>query len=305
MTRKKRTYDDRKGFDATFLGFSAALPNLTATAPSPAYVLESGGSEFKYHNYSLILSAGRRLAFVSAVNYDHAAPFKVEREGSQDWILDNRVSPQKLQAGNAYYKNENGKINRFDRGHLTRRVDAAWGATLEEAKLGNDDTFHYPNCAPQHELYNQSGDEDEEELGRRLWGNVENHIIEQAAGTPQLSIFNGPIFRVDDRLILDLQVPKEYWKVVAYRAEDGEPRVAAVILSQDKLLRTMRLPRPVRALELGRYKRYQVSLDYLQQRTGLDFSTIEARDTGAVDGRGVTRGDGRPRALGSLDDLEL
>ena len=303
MARKKRNYDDRTGFDAAFLGFRAALPRLTEAAPSPALALRGGGIEVKYHHYSLILSAARRLAYVSAVNYDHGAPFKVLREGSQDWILDNRIGRTR-QAGNAYYKDGNGKINPFDRGHLTRRVDAAWGTTLVEAQLGNDDTFHYPNCAPQHELFNKPGDPDEEQEGKRLWGNIENHVIEQAEDTPKLSIFNGPILRADDRLVLDLQVPKEYWKVVAYRTKGGEPRAAAVILSQDQLLQPMGLRQP-RAFRLGRYKTYQVSLSFLQQRTGLDFSTIEAVDTSTLGRRRVTRGQDLPRALGSLDDLVL
>ena len=33
----------------------------------------------------------------------------------------------------------------FDKGHLVRRLDPAWGRTIRVAKVANDDTFHWTN----------------------------------------------------------------------------------------------------------------------------------------------------------------
>jgi endonuclease G len=258
-------YSDRPGFDAEFLGFAAPLPTLKPDAPEPALPVEGGGAELKYYHYSLIMNAARKLAFVSAVNFDGGAAFNVHREGGDRWFFDPRIEKDE-QTGPKVYAN-----NPLDRGHLTRRADAAWGETEEEAQLANDDTFHWTNCSPQHEVFNQSTKANQR--GLLLWGTLENHVAEQAAGG-RLSIFNGPIFRKNDRLHRDVKIPREFYKLIVYRKDDGGSGAAAFILSQQALIKNL----PAEEFEVGPYQPFQVKIGDLEARTGLDFGTIRGFD---------------------------
>ena len=96
------------------------------------------------------MNARRRLAYVAAVNIYSDALFSYEREPGDRWFFDPRLSPR-LQAGNEYYAD-----NPLDRGHLVRRDDAAWGDSPVEAMLANDHIFHWTNCSPQYEIFNQA-----------------------------------------------------------------------------------------------------------------------------------------------------
>ena len=64
---------------------------------------------------------------------------------------------------------ENALRRALDRGHLVRRLDPAWGESKALAKIANDDTFHFTNCTPQHENFNQS-------RLAGLWGQLENAV---------------------------------------------------------------------------------------------------------------------------------
>jgi endonuclease G len=270
-------YDAREGFDGAFCGFDAPLPEPGAKIEDDlATILEGpdeGAYELRYHRYSVIMSARRRLAFVSAVNIDGEAPVVFERQGSDRWVFDPRI-PEDQQAGNEFYAG-----NPLDRGHLTRRKDAAWGRTERDAKLANDDTFHWTNCAPQHEVFNQS--DLATRRGLMLWGNLENHLLDGArADGLRLSVFNGPVFRTTDRSHRGLKVPREFFKVIAFR-QGGKNRVLAFMLSQGDLIRT--LPEEAlaeEALTAGPFRPFQVRLSEIERRTGLVFGpAMHAADT--------------------------
>jgi endonuclease G, mitochondrial len=154
-----------------------------------------------------------------------------------------------------------------------RRDDAAWGGTKKEAQLANDDTFHFTNCSPQHEIYNQSGLASSQ--GVLLWGNLENHIARQAKeNNKKLCIFNGPIFRSNDRKHAGVQIPKEFFKVVTFEHDDGEPRSLAFILSQASLIKDL----PAEEFEVGPYRPFQVTISELESRTKLKFGPLRQYD---------------------------
>lgn len=278
-------YASRPGFDGGFLGFSAPLPELTDTTLGEALAIGGGTTELKYYHYSVIMNSPRRLAFVSAVNYDPEAPIQFGRDGGDRWFIDPRILPDR-QAGAAYYAN-----NPLDRGHLTRRLDAAWGSDEDEAKLANDDTFHFTNCSPQHEIFNQSGLASHE--GRLLWGNIENHITAQSEkGKRRLSIYNGPVFRSNDRRYTPkvagnrpppepLKLPRQFWKIVAFKNDAGEPAAVAFVLSQSDLIKD--LP-ATEEFVVGPFEPYQVSVRRIEELTHLDFGSLkdfDAFDDGA------------------------
>jgi endonuclease G len=102
----------RPGFDPNFLGFSAPLPKLMPAVAGQAAKVDGSGIELKYFNYSVIMNAARKLAFVSAVNLDAVAKFSAKRVGKDNWYYDDRISHD-LQAGKELYAD-----NPLDFGHL-------------------------------------------------------------------------------------------------------------------------------------------------------------------------------------------
>ena len=261
-------FDNRPGYNPDFLDFSVPLPKLSADIKSLAVKVPGSGHELKYFHYSVIMNGRRRLAFVSAGNLDAKPKFVHEREGADKWFMDPRIS-EDFQAGEEIYSS-----NPLDRGHLVRRADAAWGRTAEEARLANDDTFHFTNCSPQHEVFNQSSKATKKKL--ILWGNIENHIAKQATHVElkKVNIFNGPVFRQNDRKHRGLQIPREYWKIVVFRNDESEPRALAFILSQAALIKTL----PAEDFMVGPYDVYQVKVRELEAKTKLDFGELRDFD---------------------------
>lgn len=265
----------RPGYDPGFLGATVPLPVLADAAHGPLAVVDGGGNELRYHHFSVLMNARRRLAYVAAVNVDARAPFHHQREGADRWFLDPRL-PAAEQADNTYYDD-----NPLDRGHLVRRDDAAWGATAEEARLGSDDTFHWTNCSPQHEIYNQPAKASQ--LGLMLWGGLERAVSRLATRHGgRLAVFNGPVFTDTDRPYRqDFWVPREFWKLVVVRADDGSAegalRACAFRLSQADEIAD--LPREgFRPAELAGYAPVQVPVSELEAVTGLDFGPVRAWD---------------------------
>jgi endonuclease G len=265
-------YGIRPGFDPEFLGGAVAMPDLVDRRHGEPAALVDGSLELKYFHFSVIMNADRRLAYVSAVNYDASAPF-IEERGEDAWFLDPRIDAG-LQADNRFYRD-----NPLDRGHLVRRADAGWGMTAEEAKLANDDTFHWTNCSPQHQVFNQSKLSQPKDL--RLWGELENHITDQAKQDMQrLSIFNGPVFGKDDRTHRGLLIPSAFWKVVAYRSRGDELRAVGFVLHQADLISNLAAER----FDVGRFDLRQVRISRIEELTGLDFKGLRNIDPMAATG---------------------
>lgn len=276
-------YESRPGYRADALGVDVPMPTLTKALRSQAAVVDDTQDEadfkryeLRYHHYSVIFNEKRRLAFVSAVVYDPTAKHKVVREGGDTWYYDERI-PKEIQADNRFYR---GKKNPLDRGHLTRRADAGWGHTKREAEQANTDSFHWTNCAPQHEIYNQSGKATAKKL--QLWGNIENHIAEQAVNNERpVAIFNGPILAAKDPVVPSdrdendkLQVPRAFWKVVVIVNDSGERSAYAFLLGQEAQISYL----AEEDFDAGPFNIYQIKLKELAQRTKLDFHDLEADD---------------------------
>lgn len=273
-------YSRRSGYDPKFLGFNASFPRLTSAIRPQAYALpgESGNERFelKYHHYSVLFNKERKLAFVAGVNFDPTARVHHQREKDK-WFYDPRVKPEEeLQTGEVLYAD-----NPLDRGHLVRRADAGWGRTEQEAKLANDDTFHFTNCSPQHAITNQ-GKQKIEDKGRivkappglKLWGKLEDHIAAQGKSERRkLCVFNGPVFRASDQEYRGVQIPKEFWKVVVFATDSGKPAAAGFILSQAELIEDLK-----EEFAVGEYKAVQVRIKELETRTKLDFGPIAGWD---------------------------
>jgi endonuclease G, mitochondrial len=261
-------------------------------------VFGAGERELRYHHYSVLMNERRRLAYVAAVNIDAGAPFDHNREDGDRWFYDPRL-PRRIQAGNEYYAS-----NPLDRGHLVRRDDAAWGHTAEEAKRASDDTFHWTNCAPQHEIYNRGGKASAR--GLLLWGNLETAVSRLAGRSGgRINVFNGPIFSDDDRPHRQgFFVPQEFWKVIVAQADDERPRALAFRLSQAEQIADLARER-FAPEELVGYAPFQVRIADLERATCLDFGPLKDWDPldAGPDTRESVRGGALARRLAREGDI--
>ena len=287
-------YDGREGYDPEFLGPGSLRVPLPQLAPAQtqlaARLLQAGAGsdrhELKYHHYSVVMNGERRLAFFTAVNIDGRKAREIARE-SDKWFYDPRIRRDQ-QVGNELYAD-----NPFDRGHLVRRLDPAWGRTERIAKVANDDTFHFTNCSPQHEQFNQ---------GQNLWQGVENFLLDRATGADQkLTVFTGPVFRDDDPVYRDVPIPLEYWKVAVLAGPDGELAALAFLVTQADLVRPV-----VEEAAIDTARIFQTSIAEVERLTELDFGDLRTHEVESVDtfAAGEVAGD-RRMPLASFEEIRL
>jgi endonuclease G len=268
-------FADREGFDRKFLKTEVPLPKVRGRprfggalkVNRPARPTDK--TELCYHHYSVVMSAERRLAYFSACNLDFAAPETASRtEGRDSWLNDPRIKNAE-QLGARFYTN-----NDYDRGHLTRRDDTAWGDTKEAAIAANDDTFFFTNAAPQHYLLNQATEFTGADL--QLWGDLENHISRQGADQrARLTIFNGPIFGTDDKKLRGALVPLSFFKIVIWHDNDAaEPGAVGFVLEQADLVANL----PEEAIEPGPFSIRQKRISEIEAMTDLNLGPVSGWD---------------------------
>jgi endonuclease G len=270
----------------------------------------------RYNGYSVVMNKDRCLAFYSAANVDGS--MRPTLSGRNDkWLFDDRIS-RDHQIDDSYYKN-----NKFDRGHLTRRDDMEWGASLVEATRRANGTCTWTNCAPQHEVFNQSKDK-----GILLWQNLERYILEETADARRMKVqvITGPIFGRSDPKFKDIAYPLEYWKVVAAVDAQGRLFATGYILGQKETIDKFGLEEAAVEVPFGAFGTYQRPISVIENVTGLEF-TFGGADGGAarslseVDPLAATGwrprrqrraagaqesfGDGGDDALGSFEDIVL
>nr|WP_242613569.1 DNA/RNA non-specific endonuclease [Herbihabitans rhizosphaerae] len=210
-----------------------------------------GSEKIDYTHFSLALSKSRRFAFWVAWNIDGGGLRKLSRK-EIPFVKDKRV-PAEFQVGNELYEG-----NRLDRGHLARRADLLWG-TLAEAKAANTDSFFYTNITPQMDDFNQSA-------RNGLWGRLEDALFADVdVDDLRVSVIGGPVFRDDDRVFRNVQLPRDFWKVIVFN-EGGKLTATAFLLTQN--LNTLE------TLDLDEFRVFQVSLGEIEERTNLRFSDV-------------------------------
>ena len=231
----------RRGYDDRFLGITVPLPAVAD--PSLLSRLDDGAHVLPYEHFSIALDKTRRLALFTASNVD-AAPARKKPEPGRDytreglgglrendrekWFTDPRI-PAVHQLPDRFF-NEDRQA--FDKGHIVRRDDVAWGDSYDEVRRANGDTFHVTNCSPQVAKFNQSAKQG-------AWGLLENLVLRQAR-SERYALFAGPVFTdedpifhgVDDVGAVAVPIPKRFWKVVVARKGD-ELQTFAFVLEQD------------------------------------------------------------------------
>ena len=94
----------------------------------------------------------------------------------------------------------------------------------------------------------------------------------------RINVLNGPIFSDDDRPYREgFFVPKEFWKVIVVRADDGRPRALAFRLSQAEQIADLARERFAPA-DLAGYAPFQIRIADLERATGLDFGLLKDWD---------------------------
>ncbi|NKX53692.1 DNA/RNA non-specific endonuclease [Arthrobacter mobilis] len=287
-------YSKRQGYDEQFLAAPVPLPVLSAAQRANAAQNRQAGpgqdpAVLPYHHFSLVVERSRRLAWYTAVNIDGALSRTLRRDRDV-WFFDPRLGRDE-QVGNELYSR-----NDFDRGHLVRRLDPAWGPDEQTAKVANDDTFHFTNSSPQHKFFNQD---------ESLWAGLEDFLLENArAARQRISVFTGPVFAAADPVYRGVPIPLAFWKIAVFDRPDGGQSATAYLISQRKLVEGI-------LTEAFVPETFQVPVRKVSELTGLDFAGLFALDPlndrfEEAPGSLESLGTGIPgRQLRSYADLQL
>jgi endonuclease G, mitochondrial len=234
-----RNYTNRRGYDSGYLGLEVPMPTVSdpgAIAPRLDGLTDTA---LHYHHFSVVMHRTRRLAAFTAANVDGAATAKMPEpfrsygrddltglgDSPEIWITDDRVAP-KYQLPDRFYENDR---KAFDKGHIVRLDDVAFGANYDEVCAAVRDSLHATNCSPQVERFNRHG----------TWRALERTIEKQVTNA-RYSLFAGPIFAADDPLFdghddegkVSIPIPVRYWKLVLL-TENGSLAAYAFVLKQD------------------------------------------------------------------------
>ncbi|MBF0307254.1 MAG: DNA/RNA non-specific endonuclease [Alphaproteobacteria bacterium] len=233
-------YTSRRGYDQDFLEendgsrASVRVPMPSAADPAVLAKTRDGSDLLHYQNFSIRMHKTRRLALVTACNLTRDPRLKkpeadydytrkglsgLDEDDRERWFLDPRLAPE-FQLPDVFFTKDRGS---FDKGHLVRREDVAWGESYALLRRANGDTFHVTNCSPQVAAFNQAG------KGVNNWGDLEDHVLREATNE-RLCLFSGPVLDPTDEVfvgvgdggtVLRAKIPARYWKVIVARVEDG------------------------------------------------------------------------------------
>lgn len=290
-----------RGYNRDFLKTRIDLEAVIAPAVAAGKVaplLQGPGRVLAYHHYSAVIHAQRKFPLITAVNID-GKRLKHPGERSNTWRRDARIADEFQPAGNFYEKAQGHDPVQFSRGHQVRLLDPCWGASVEEAKLNAEDTFHYTNAAPQVQTYNDID-----------WGNLEDYLLDKAQGTERkLSVFTGPIFRDDDpfyghdRPGGPWRVPLSFWKIAVLQKTATQAVAAAFIVGQTQYVQALFEAKVFSGLkpytiDEMRSRRIQTTVQAVEQETGLDFSMLRA-----IDAHGSLEATRQTRWIRSVEDV--
>ncbi len=321
-------FSGRGGYKPGFLsGHTVPLPKLTAQQRAKAAVnrkAEAGDDEIelKYHHFSIVMNAERRLAYFTACNIDGASAKHVNRdtgvvepltpdnaglreameaaEATEKWYDDDRIGEDEYAGLEIYdqqtvpgFPNRRGagfRLRMFQKGHLVRRMDPAWGSK-SMALRADADTFFYTNAAPQVGFFNQGRASGMPGVSNgHLWRSVENYVLRNAAAEKErVCSFTGPVFRPNDRKFRGIKIPAEFWKVTVW-SENGELRSLALLANQKKVFTAWpeNLDQAPEAFlddeELAKVEDFLTTVEEIERLTKLDFGA-EVREADVFAGQ--------------------
>jgi endonuclease G len=266
-------YSRCMGYDPGYMGVKLPLPLPSKTLrPFAAKRKDNPDDiELKYFYYSVIQHAIRKMPMVSAINVDgDPTRRKDDSEREDKWLRDVRIDLEAQLTDRFYAKSG------FDKGHMSRREDANYGDTPEDARLFADMTCMHTNACPQVGKLNRSS-------SKGLWGKLEKVILEKGISVEKgkqarISVYNGPIFSETDPVFRGVQIPMEFWKMVVWRDDRNKLRATAFKLTQVPLVEDINFE----AIDVDKnmeFREFQISIEQLAALTGLDFTTFKKYDT--------------------------
>jgi endonuclease G, mitochondrial len=276
----EQDFSDCAGFDEHFMGVYIPMPQPSASLRKKLAFLKDSPSAYtlKYHHFSTLQHAVRRVPIVSGINVHgkyRYAELNVKGSRVDHWYRDNRIDYD-VQLDDEFYKKSG-----FDKGHLARREDAEWGATVVRAKDAADRTCSYANAVPQVPALNRA------RFGYHgRWGQLEMELLEQGveneSGTAsRICVFNGPLFHDDDPVFKGVPVALSFYKVVVWHDGDQRLRTTCFQLSQEKLVGQIEFE-VLRFDEV--FKTSQIPIGKVEKVTGLQFhDAIASNDTSTGD----------------------
>jgi endonuclease G len=270
-------YGSRRGYRPDFIG--AGVPMPRPADPSVVALAKDGSSLLHYENFSVAMHARRCMALFTASNVTAEPRFKKPEPGrsysrkalsglgpndQERWFPDPRMD-NAFQLPDVFYTRDDGA---FDKGHIVRREDVAWGETFEALRRANGDTYHVTNCSPQVAGFNRSTE------GEDNWGDLENHVLKGAA-SERYCQFAGPILDPADevfvgagggRVRLRVKIPSRYWKVIVVRTASGIASYGFV-LEQD----LSQVPTEEEFVVPANFRRFMEPLAELERKAGIVF----------------------------------
>jgi endonuclease G len=146
------------------------------------------------------------------------------------WFIDPRLD-ERFQLPDTFFTKDR---QAFDKGHIVRRDDVAWGANYDILRRANGDSYHVTNCSPQIADFNRSNQ------GEANWSDLENLVLSEAANE-RMCVFAGPVLddadevfigKGDKGVTIRAKIPSRFWKVIVSRVDDG-PAAFGFVLEQD------------------------------------------------------------------------
>lgn len=306
-------YPSRTGYDPDFLGVTVPSPEVTGDARNALYTvgeyrlffaeyrdvpeIDTDGKKdsdpfiVDYHHYSLAFNTKHFMCAWTASNCDYRDSAREDDRpraafGGENWRLDPRVPPTLQLADKDVYK----PARRIDRGHIVRREDNAWGEAGDETEYANSDTYHYTNCTPQHEAFNQENPKNTDKTPdfsyadlkvHGVWGAFEAAVEKQfKAGGGKAVIFSGPV--LDDFVDVrnwatgEVETPKRFFKVVVVpESTKKKPKLLAYgyVFDQTDVVKRFGLTFKER-LDLPAFNKHRRTLAEITAMTGVVFAQI-------------------------------
>ncbi len=281
-------YSNRRGYNRSFLGVKVDLPKLTEAQQNIAAKnlkakAEDDPFEVKYQHFSVVTNGERRLPFFTAANIDGGSVVTIVRktgvvssvekagdesaEAYETWYDDERIAANQRSDQSLY---DAPALKGFQRGHMVKRTDPSWG-TVQKAFRGQADTFHFTNCAPQHEKFNPI---------RTRWAGVEDWITDGSDDEDmRVTVFTGPVLDDDDPARSYIKVPLSFWKIVV-RVENGELLATGILADQSKfVLGEAAGPEDLPPFPDKLPDEYQCTISEIEELTKLDFGPLRDHDT--------------------------
>ena len=131
--------------------------------------------------------------------------------------------------------------------------------------------MHVTNTVPQMQPFNAG-----------IWLALESYALDHARSDQmRISVFTGPFLLADDPSATGVQIPRSFWKVIAFiHDETRELCATGYTMSQEDFLRD-------EEFVFGQHKTSQTRIATIEQRAGLSFGPLAALDPFDGDEEGV------------------